>query len=456
MTQTALLLFSFLLATPALALPSLTPRLREGEIRLGLSTNAYLTSSGSTLSDERTGNWALNLGTRATGAHKNFRFGLEADSLYGLRKSNYRYISIAEAYGGYDQKAFSAYLGRKRYQWSELDSYWGLGLYQPRFRWDYLNEREAGLLGLFLGHESELVQVTAFWSPVFVPEQGAPFDIAGGSCKTASPWFSCPSSTMQLFNQTTDIQFSLDIPPIRRLVQKPGGGATVRVGRSTGWFGRASFARKPINQLLLSYEGRLDLSTLQVPAVIRPRRLMHTLWSTDIGYNRERWSVVGSSVLELPERDVTPAAWNTQETTRALLVGATAKWMPFSGQFRRTRFELSYFRRDGGNTNDTGPFVRPGTNVFEPRYGFENAYSLAAFSPIFDAWARRFLLSTRFVLDTANQGNILQLDTYYSPFARTFFNLGLDMLGSESRSPVDFIARYQRNDRVRGGVSYAF
>ena len=35
-------------------------------------------------------------------------------------------------------------------------------------------------------------------------------------------------------------------------------------------------------------------------------------------------------------------------------------------------------------------------------------------------------------------------------------NIGLDMLGSNNPSPVDFLSRYQRNDRIRGGVAYAF
>lgn len=454
---TLTLALGLLPSVAAFALPSMTPRLRDGELRLGLYTNSYLTNAvPGSLSDERTGNLALNLGTRAVGNNQKFFFGVEADSLYGLRKSNYRYINIAEAYAGYDQKDFHAYFGRKRYQWSELDSQWGLGLFQPRFRWDYLNERESGLFGFFLGHQSEWVQASAYWSPIFIPEQGAPFDISGGSCKTSSPWFSCPSASMQLFNQPTDIRFSLDIPPVRKLVQKPGFGGTVRVGKATGVYGRASLVHKPLNQFLLSYEGRLDLSTLQIPAVIHPRRLKHTLVSTDLGYQRERYSVTASSILELPERDATPAQWNTQETTRALLMGALVKLMPFGEGFRHTRFELAYFRRDGGNGDDRGPFVQPGSNVFEPRYSFASAYSIAGFTPIFDAWARRLLLSARFVIDTANQGNILQTDAYYSPFPRAFLNVGLDMLGSESRSPVDFISRYQRNDRVRGGVSYAF
>jgi hypothetical protein len=443
-------------AAPACALPSLAPRVRDKEIRVGLLTNSYLTQARESLSDERTGNLALSASVRALGNNGNFAFGIDADALYGLRKSNYRYIAINEAFAGYDQKAFSVYVGRKRYFWNELDSYWGLGLFQPRFRWDYLNERENGLFGLFVNHQSEFLQATAFASPIFIPEQGAPFDIAGGNCKTSSPWFACPAASINLFNQPTDVRFSLEIPPVRELISHAGGGATVRVGRESGPFGRASYTHKPINNFLLSYEGKLDLSSLQVPAVIRPRVLYADLLGLDAGWVSSRSSLTGTALWEWPKRDVTPATWNTQETYRAFLSGLTFKTMPFTGTFRLTRFEVSYLHRDGGNGADRGPFVTPGSDVFEPRYAFKNAYSLAVFTPFLDRWARTFLFTTRFVLDTVNQGNILQTDIYVRPIATAYLNLGLDILGSESRSPVDFISRYQRNDRLRAGVTYAF
>jgi hypothetical protein len=443
-------------ASDARALPSLAPRVRDKEIRVGLFTNSYLTGARESLSDERTGNLALSASVRALGNNGGFHFGVDADALYGLRKSNYRYIAINEAFAGYDQRNFSVYVGRKRYFWNELDSYWGLGLFQPRFRWDYLNERENGLFGLFLGHQSEYVQATAFASPIFIPEQGAPFDIAGGNCKTSSPWFACPAASINLFNQATDVRFALELPPIRELIAHAGAGGTVRVGRELGAFGRVSYTHKPINSFLLSYEGKLDFSSLVVPAIIRPRVLYADLLGLDAGWISPRYSLTGTALWEWPKRDETPANWNTQETYRAFLSGVTFKTMPFEGVFRLTRIELSYLHRDGGNGADRGPFVAPGNDVFEPRYAFKNAYSLAVFTPFLDRWARTFLFTTRFVLDTVNEGNILQSDVYIRPIATAYFNLGLDILGSARRSPVDFISRYQRNDRIRGGVTYAF
>ena len=445
----------------AFATPTMQPKLKDHEVRLGLQGNDYLTPSDEPSSDIGTGNTAFTVGVRGGGDINNFHFAVEGESLYGLRHANYRYVDVNELYMGLEKKdapthAF-VYLGRKRFDWSDLDSYWSLGLYDPRFRWDYLNEQESGLLGLFPGFQSDGFQATAYFSPIFIPEQGAPFDISGGDCHSSSPWFSCPASSIRVFNQPTTVNFSLDVPPVKDLIVHEGHGATIRVGQKAGAFGRFSYAHKPMNQFLLSFEGRLNLATNSVPAIIRPRVLYHDLYGLDLGVNSqdEKHSLVASALAERPIRDVTPATWNTQETSNAELYGLTARTHPFEG-VKFTRLEASYLHREGGDGPDQGPFVSPGVNYFEPRYAFKNAFSIAAFTPIFDDWARRFEMSTKFIVDTANTGNILVFDAFYSPLARLVLNLGLDMLGSDSTSPVDFISRYQRNDRIRGGVTYAF
>lgn len=446
-------------AANAFAIPGFQPRLGDNQFRLSLTGNQYLTQSSQTNADERTGNLGFGFAWRGVGNSQNFRSAFEIDSLYGLRKSNYRFLDVSEAYLGLesnDQEITSGiFVGRKKSLWSELDSYWSLGLYQPRFRWDYLNEHENGLTGITLKLRGELVDLTGFYSPIFIPEQGAPSVFAGGSCKTSSPWFTCPSSSIFLFNQPTSINFRLDIPPLKKMIYRDSYGASLRLGRAKGIYARASFANKPINQFLLAYEGLLDLSTLQLPATIYPRIIRHDIYGIDAGLESEKHSLVGSLIWENPKRDITPDNWNTQEAVDAFYVGAIVKTQPFWGRFSKTRLEFSFLRRDGGIGKDKGPFANGSSNIFEPRQPFRNAYSASIITPIFDHWDR-FQIATKFIVDTANNGNILIADLHYRAFKGAVLNLGLDMLGSDSSSVVDFISRYQRNDRVRGGIAYAF
>lgn len=450
---------AILSAMPAHAIPTMQPRLRDHEVRLGLQGNKYLNPDIEPTSDSGTGNVAATVGVRGIGEHNDVHFGVEAEALIGLKRASYHYLDIGELFVGYDQtkspnRAF-AYLGRKRFEWNSLDSYWGLGLYEPRFRWDYLNERENGLMGFFPGVHTPWLDLVGYVSPIFIPEQGAPFDITGGNCHSSSPWFSCPASTISIFNQPTNVNFTLNVPPVRDLIVHEGHGATLRVGREEGAFARASWAHKPMNQFLLAFQGSINLANNTVPAVIFPRVIYQNLYSGDVGWKSQRFSATASIISEHPIRDVTPSTWNTQEVSDATLTGGTIVARPFE-KMKFSRVELSYFHRTGGIAPDLGPFVSANTSYFEPRYAFQNAYSIAAVTPLLDDWARRFLLSTKFIVDTIYTGNLLEFDVFYSPMARLYLNLGCDIIGSNNPQPVDFLARYQRNDRVRGAVAYSF
>jgi hypothetical protein len=442
------------------AIPTMEPRLRDHEIRIGLQASDYLNPSLEPVGDAGTGDAALTVGVRGVGEHNDIHMAVEGESLLGLKRTSYHYLDVGELYIGYDQKsqpnAFYAYLGRKRFEWSALDSYWSLGLFAPRFRWDYLNERENGLFGFFPGYRGEYFELTAFVSPIFIPEQGAPFDFNGGDCHSSSPWFSCPASTISIFNQPTNVNFTLNVPPVSDLIVHEGHGATLRVGGKEGPFGRFSWAHKPMNQFLLAFQGQLNLANSSVPAVIIPRVIYHDLWSLDLGLKGEKGDgVTASALYEHPIRDSTPSNWNTQEVSDARLYSATAIAHPLSVS-KLTRLEASYFHRGGGIAPDQGPFVDPTTSYFEPRYAFQNAFSVAAFTPIKDDWGRKFLLSTKFIVDTVYTGNLLVFDLFYSPLPHLVTNLGFDWLGSNNPNAVDFLSRYQRNSRVRGGAFYSF
>lgn len=451
-----------LLPAPARAIPSMLPGLKDNELRLGLLGNTYL-SKGNQLSqlstDEGSGNLGISMGGRGVGNKGSFHYVAEGHAFYALGKVKSRYLDVSELYAGSENKEKSGrpfiYVGRKKFEWSDIDSYWSMGLFQPRFRWDYLSERENGLFGLFFGARNDYVQAHAYVSPLFIPEQGAPFEISRGTCRTVSPWFACPSSTVTVFGQPTAVNFNLDMPPIKKLIMHNGGGASLRIGKYKGPFVRASYAHKPMNQIMLAFEGRLNLAGGNIPATIHPRVMYHDIYAIDVGVQDTRHNVTFSAILERPHRDYTPPTWNTQESSNATVIGGTIRTRPIRSA-QATRMEFSYQYRKGGVAPDQGPFVSAGSDFFEPRFSFQNAMSIAIFTPFSEDWAKKFMYSMKFINDTSHAGNVLVMDTFFYPWPTVNMNLGFDLLGSAATSPVDFIARYQRNDRVRGGISYVF
>lgn len=431
--------------------------------QVSLTGNYYLLDSNQKdLSDVFRSNIALGAAGRISTANSWLGAVAEGEGALGLTKKQSTYVNAREAYLTAKVASFlRVSAGRKLLRWSQLEETWDLGLFQPRFRWDYLDARTNGLVGVFAHFgEDDQWALDVYGSPIFLPDQGAPFEIADGACTTSSPWFKCPSSTISLFNKPTNIKLNLEIPPILKIISYAGAGGTLRIGsEKNGPWGRASYTYKPINQFLLAYEGFLSTAGTvpQLPATIRPRVLRHELAGADLGYRREgEYEISASAINERVIRDTTPTTWNTQEIGHALAYGAHAQARLFGRGPASTVASLSYFHRNGGNASDRGPFASSGETVFEPRYAFEDAWGFLVRTPIIAEWSERFYNQTRFVWETIHDGNLLTSDFFYRPGPRWLVNLGFDLIGTNNVSAIEFFARYQRNDRVRGGVSYAF
>lgn len=380
------------------------------------------------------------------------------------------YFEVPEAYLGArvtPTSPFKISLGRKRQDWSALDQTWQLGIWQPRFRWDYIRPESVGLTGAFLEYERGPLRVTGFGSPFYVPERGVSVSVEDGTVLARSPWFISPPSQVNVMNRNTPALYSLQLPAVRDLVLHPSYALQVRVGETQGFWGAVSGARKPMNQLLLAYEGWFQHTPAgQQPAVamIHPRALMHQVESLDLGYRNRRASAVVSGMLDRPVRDVTPATWTTQEVMDARVVSATVAYGLGGDLTEKSVVEASWIRVWGGNAPDAGADVLGTGSVFDGRYPFQNALSVGirgTFPQFAGSFAKRVSGSARLIADLAHPGSILSTELTFQPEDRWVLSIGLDVLGSNSEpdplaAGTDFISRWRDNDRFHVGVSYVF
>src|SRR5205814_9510507 len=65
------------------------------------------------------------------------------------------FFEMPEAYVGTtrEQSDLQIAAGRKLEHWNRLDDDWRLGIWQPRYRWDYLDPETVGLTGAFFHFE---------------------------------------------------------------------------------------------------------------------------------------------------------------------------------------------------------------------------------------------------------------------------------------------------------------
>ena len=145
---------------------------------------------------------------------------IDVGGTYSANISSFGTVYVPEAFYSYSGSSFEMTLGRRLFAWNELDSYWQLGLWQTSFKWNYVQPVEQGLTGLYFDLHSTEFKFLVFASPLFIPEQSAPFSLSNGQINSQSPWFTPPAKYVQLFSGRANINYNLMTPPTSSIVSQ--------------------------------------------------------------------------------------------------------------------------------------------------------------------------------------------------------------------------------------------
>jgi hypothetical protein len=388
-----------------------------------------------------------------------FETGIQGELTLTLNRMSSYFADLPAVYVGTSENFSPVKLsvGRRLVEWNKLDKHWALGIWEPCSRWDQLYPGEVGLAGAFLSVDQPMFQLVAFGSPVFIPERGAITDVENGRVQTSTPWLlKPPEYSNGIGRKPTRIDYTLSLPPMRDIILNSGAAVKGRVGAKEGLWGAMGYAYTPINQLLIGYNGYYLHTTKAIDATLYPRILYHHLASIEAGYENKRVAGWISVLGERPERDKTLEGWTTQEISPALAMCSTLG-VNFSGRERfATKLDLSYLRAWGADAPDAGSFAS-GVSTFDSRYPFKNAVKVSFETPL---WVRSLKGASRMLYDIEHAGSIVSAELLYQPRDSWSLGVGTDIISSDQPLDAyghdDFISKYRSNDRVRGGISYAF
>jgi hypothetical protein len=391
-------------------------------------------------------------------------------STYFSRAEQSIWMEMAELSLGWKTQNSALVFGRKRQPWSSFDEVWGLGLWQPRLRWDYLQVGQVGLTGAFWNwRPSRSLQLMAFASPLSLPERGPEVALREGVLVPSNGWPGSPPTRVPLNGIATDVRYSIAMPPIAQLLLQPSLGGRVAFGPGSeaagsgsrlgqGPWVAAAYAYKPIPQPVLAFDGYFNLDAGVADAVIHPRIAHHHLAQVEGGVRSPGapWTAFWASVAREEVRvPVAEPAWTSQ--------GLSDSWFFSAGSTLKIgsygSLDLSVLRRAGRRDTDVGPQATPGSSVFEPRHLFERAVSAAWSLPVPGFNPERVTLRSRWVHEWESSGTLLGAQLSIRPHAGWNLLLGADVLGADparAAGASDFIARYRAHDRVYGGLSYVF
>jgi hypothetical protein len=423
------------------------------KLDLGVSSTSYL-GEGAPGRNNSFSTLDLELDTKTKASLIDSRALVQAE--IGLNNSEYRFIEFPELYLATSRKLTGnaqTTLGRKLVAWSALDDNWGSGAFESRFRWDYIHPQEVGLLGLYQEVDAGPVKMTAFYSPIFIPDRGAPLDFTNGRVHSISPWAVNPPYEIQVRNTTVPVNYGAEIPSVGNIIRQNSFAGQIRYDQGKyGFWTAGSYAYKPMNELLMSYEANLTGSAANV--TLFPRVAYHHVASLDIGERGKTMSATISGIADLPTDDATDLGTlrTSQQVGDLYLLSPNFTVSPFG--VGRGTFSLTYLRVFGVDPPDTG-YLADGTSEFDSRYPFKSAFLFSAELP---TW-RRLSANFRLLYDMQNPGTIASWMFTYVPQRDWKLFLATDILSSftgDNAEGTDFIHRYRENDRVTGGVAYVF
>jgi hypothetical protein len=363
------------------------------------------------------------------------------------------YLNISQLYWQ-DQELR---VGRKKEKWSDIDTRWNLGLYQPLFKWNPLLPEEQGLTGIFISiGRSDLAipwGMTLMGSPLFIPDQGAGFEIQNGRFVKNNPFFQTPPSQVQVQNQVDAIEYTIERPDTNDIIMNRSFAARAFVGDELdGFYAQLASAYKPMNQLALGFEGFLGTnSSLEI--TVLPSVTYHSLISGDLHFARKGFLVGVSYLSESPESPEYDSRWTYARYGKSQMIS------PFIGfKNREMGIALSYISISGGETTATGPRAANAKDVIPQRFPFKAAYRLSAQAELIRIKKKSVFGDASYMQNPGADWSLLQTDIHvqFHRFWTAFGGVQLAKAQDSQAGKQSYLNPFQNNDSVNLGVSYVF
>jgi hypothetical protein len=366
------------------------------------------------------------------------------------------YLDIPFAEGNTGQLT-GLQVGRKRSEWSAVDSRWNLGIWEPVFKWNPLTPESQGLTGLFLTFPWESVELEVMGSPLYLPDQGPSFQVSeDGQFERGNPWFHRPADTIRIWSETSKVEYNFQRPNESQVVLQRTYATRLRF-KSDSYFLQASYAFKPMNQLPLAYDGSLNIPKDRGVVDIVTSVQYHEVTGADLQWHNNRWKLGISGLRDKPFGTADfeePEKWTRPVYHEAFVTSPYLDWNFASGLTAR----LQYLNITGGEVEELGPLASKDRPSITRRYPFTQAESVEieyqGRSLIHRAWksSLNYTLSQKNQFDMIRWRGLVQLSGLWNIFSEAM----LVRAEPETFSNQNDISEFENHDRLLFGVGYVF
>jgi hypothetical protein len=263
--------------------------------------------------------------------------------------------------------------GRRQLDWSALDSFWNLGIFEPLDQWDRLRPSNQGLTGIFAFTETRTLHLRFFVTGLFLPETSPNVVIRNGRFVPEHPQaIASAPETLNLLNRPTPLGYRIEAPAFSKVVLRPGFAFSMETRPDRDFHSKLAYAYLPLNHFPVALQAELSIPLDQVEVTLRPRLLHHHIYSADASIRIGAARLGISALVDEPA----PENFGADETTAPLTTSTyLSPWIHWvQGRFR---WSASHLLSYGGLDPDQGPFATPGSSLFSSRILYRNASTLA-------------------------------------------------------------------------------
>lgn len=427
-----------------------------------LLSQQYFSSSGQVATQRQDyTNVGLDLDLRS----RNKEFDAAAHGLYQgtMQSEQEQYFGIPELFIGESQPSYagvSVTIGRQKRSWSEFDQEFGMGIWQPELRWDYLNPVQEGLTGLFVDYTpTRTITATLFLSAVDIPDQGPNYQLQNGQFETQNRWFWAPQINLLFGRSQSQVSYAVDKPSLNDLIYQPSAGGMLRYqSRATPLWAQASWAYLPMNQFHYAYDcPQCVTPSGQVQASIHPSILKHRVATAEVGLKDDQQRGWISSTVDVPDTPTGPAQWVQSSAEQVVYVGAAYEHSFDLLQLPGT-IKASYLKAFESGETPSNSLVEGSVGSSIDRVLYQELAALEWTWRVMEKKQSQLTWRFRYAYSIPEQGSWLSSSAVLQ-MKKWSWNLGVDIIGAniDPASPdAGLFSRYRANDRAMTGMGYVF